>query len=80
MQRPQFSDIVDKFDEGKIGSCKKDQNWLYVEFYGDDKRFAEAKALLNNMLIGQHELDKDKFYELIKSAIANKSTEGTCKD
>jgi hypothetical protein len=50
--RPDFDSIIEKFDEaeGKTGLSKKNGNWFYVEFYGQDELFNELKEILKDGL------------------------------
>jgi len=66
-KRDEFSSLVDEFKDEK-GKCKKDENWFYIEFYGDDEKFKELFELLKDKIVGQgkHELNSEWFYNLVK--------------
>lgn len=64
--RPDFTDLIDKFKPDKK-VMNKDENWFYIEYYKDDKRFAEVKDLIK-MKDKFHEIDNDWFYDLLKEA------------
>ena len=70
-----FDDIVDKFEEQDEGVSKKDENWFYVEYFGD-KRYFELLELFKKIGLmkkaeSKHELDFEKFYKVIKEALCN---------
>lgn len=65
----EFSNIIDKFEGvGKAGKTEKNENWFYIEFYKDDKKFKELMEVLAPYMLGKskHELSGKYFYELIK--------------
>jgi len=64
-QRPNFNGIMEKFEQPETGKSPKDQNWFYVEFYGQNTRFAELTSLLGKALKGLHLIDADAFYKII---------------
>ena len=64
--RPDFEHLIDEFAEKKDTALTKDYNWFYIEYYGDDKRFKELKALLEANMVTEHEIDKEFFYEYIR--------------
>lgn len=66
-ERPDFQDLIDEFDLGERGQAKGDENWFYVEYYGDDERMAEMVSRLKPYFKGQskHELEGDWFHGLI---------------
>ncbi len=66
--RPEFENLIEEFDPGTVGKSPKDGNWLYVEFYGQDEKFAKLKKALAEMLIGEHELDGGKFIAFVEKA------------
>lgn len=70
--RPDFGELIEGFEEPEKGKTPKDENWFYVEFYGDDERWEEMSELLGPHLKGQsvHELDGDWFYEAMRRAAA----------
>jgi len=63
--RPEFQDILEKFNADK-GKCKKDENWFYVEFYGDDKLFKKLSKKVKFKGNSNHEVDPDFFVKLLK--------------
>jgi len=70
MEGDDFDDILKNFDTGK-GQGKageKNENWFYVEFYKDDKKYNEMMFFLKDHLLGssKHQLDSKKFYEMVK--------------
>jgi len=67
--RPDFGDLIESFDDPEKGKTPKDENWFYVEFYGDDERWAEMSELVKPHLKGAsfHELDNDFFYQLVRA-------------
>ena len=71
-RKEEFADIVDKFTQD-TGKTKKDENWFYVEFYGDDEKFAELSKLLKPIMKGKskHEIMGSAFIEIIKSGLEN---------
>lgn len=64
--RPEFDKLVDEFSD-KRGLSPKDGNWFYIEYYGDDERFAEMSLALAPFLKGhsQHEVDRDLFAKMV---------------
>lgn len=71
-ERPDFTDIIDKFS-GKEGS-EKNENWFYVEFYRDDKRFAELIELLKEHMKNKskHEIDGEFFARMVNKYLNGK--------
>ena len=66
-KRGEFKEIIDKFKVKH--ESDKNQQWFYVEFYKDKKRFEELKKLLGSKLSKSgHEIDSDAFYKLVKRA------------
>ena len=57
--------LIDGFTPGQHGKSKKDECWLYVEFYGKPERFAEIKEKLGSALKGEHEMDAAWFTEKV---------------
>jgi len=74
--RPDFPDLEKQPDVKDVKDIK-DENWFYVEFYGDDERMREMTELLSPHLTGQskHELDRDFFYAMMKRCASE--VEGT---
>lgn len=70
MKRPDFDDLVDRFSSDK-GKSEKNENWFYIEFYKDDKKFKELMALLIPHMVGKgkHELNGQFFYDLVKKNV-----------
>jgi ATP-dependent exoDNAse (exonuclease V) beta subunit len=69
-RKQEFSDIVDKFTQD-TGQTKKDENWFYVEFYGQNEKFAEISKLLKPHMKGnsKHEIQGEVFANIVKTAI-----------
>lgn len=63
-KRPEFTDIIEKFNVVKSG-CKKDGNWLYVEYYGKAKEKSFNKILKKLKMKTRHEIDPDFFERLV---------------
>ena len=69
----ELTGVVDKLKEADKGVSIKDENWFYVEFFGD-KRYKELLELFKSKGLmmkkqAKHELDYNKFYEVIKKAL-----------
>jgi hypothetical protein len=60
--RPDFTEIIDRFDH-KQGISTKDENWFYVEFYGEDSRFKRLADLFvsRDAISGKHEINRELF-------------------
>lgn len=68
--RPKFDKIIEEFEaEHGSGECKKDQNWFYVEYYGQNELFAKIKKLLGTMMKGEHEIMGDDFYKILRKGL-----------
>lgn len=67
--RPQFDELVDQFAL-TAEETKKDEKWLYVEWYGDGGTYEEMQRLLHNHIRGIHQLDGAWFAQVIREAIA----------
>lgn len=65
LQRPDDQSLIDDFKQPETGKTPKDQNWFYIEYYGDNERWEKLTAALQEVLKNQHELDNDKFYEMV---------------
>lgn len=63
--RPDFSDLVERFQEPERGKAKGNENWFYIEYYDDPGRWDELCALLADYMVGgsKHEVDPDLFYQ-----------------
>lgn len=72
-KRPTFSKLTDEFDDSiKRGVSKKDEQWFYIEFYGDKERFEKVKNLLqkaNLITEGKHEIDHNWFFDMINKCL-----------
>jgi len=68
-ERPDFGSLIEQFQHQK-GKAEEDENWFYIEYYGDAQRFHELSELLTKHFVGEskHQLDHDFFYDLIKAA------------
>lgn len=66
-ERPKFEGIIEEFSSHETETTDKDSNWFYIEFYGQDSRFAELVERLADRFKGQskHELDGNWFYDLV---------------
>ena len=64
--RPVFENIADA--QPTEGS-KKDRNWFYVEYYGDDVLYEELSTLLEGQFVGKspHEISPAIFAEMVQS-------------
>jgi hypothetical protein len=62
-KRPDFDNVIEELNKGNVGASKKDQNWFYVEYYGDDDRFETVKSRLK--LTSEHQIDADFFYSML---------------
>jgi ParB-like chromosome segregation protein Spo0J len=63
-KRPDFQEIVDKFNIGK-GKTEKNENWFFIEFYGDDEKFAEISKIIKANMRTNHEILPDFFEKLV---------------
>lgn len=63
-QRPTFEDVVDKFASER-GQTEKNENWFYVEFYGDGDAFSRLSEVLKEHLSSKHQLSSEYFYSLV---------------
>ena len=61
-----LTDIADEVKDVGEGKPVKNENWFYIEFYGDDKKFNEIKKLLGEALKTGHEIHPDLFYKMVK--------------
>jgi hypothetical protein len=67
-QRPAADEqLVDQFGQTG-GTCEKDENWLYVEFYGQDELWAKVQGALADGLRTKHELTADVFLSILRDA------------
>lgn len=67
--RPDNQSLIDEFTPPDIGNAKGDGNWFYVEFYGQDKVFAELKALIEEHLETGHVLNNEWFANLVRHEV-----------
>ena len=65
--RPDFSELVEQLEEAPQQKAEGDTNWFYVEFYGQDERFQELTALLEDVLRTKHEITPDAFEAAIRA-------------
>jgi len=65
-KRGTFDNIVDEYSNTK-GMSTKNQNWFYIEYYQEDKKFEQLCKVLEDKFKGKstHELDPTFFYNLI---------------
>lgn len=72
-KKEEFKDLIDVF-EHKRGMSEKNENWFYVEFYQDEKKFKELQKLLLNNMSGKskHEISPAFFYKAVKSYAVQK--------
>ena len=66
--RPDLQALIDEFTPADVGKAKGDGNWFYVEFYGNDKEFAELKALIADHLETSHVLNNKWFADLVRGS------------
>ena len=68
-QRPDFSGLIEQFEEPERGKAHEDEKWFYVEFYGDGERWQQMCELLTPHLKGhsKHELEGGFFFEMVKA-------------
>ncbi len=59
-------DLERQASEAPKKKATPDKNYFYVEFYGDDKTYAEVKTALQNALISDHEIDGQEFVKMAK--------------
>ncbi len=72
-QRPDFQSVIERFQEDPgRGTSDKNENWFYVEYYQDDRRWDELCAILTPYFKGQskHELDSNFFYDIVMFYVA----------
>lgn len=71
LTRPDFSSTVENLGAAPDNPMKgaANGNWLYVEFYANDKTFAKMTKLLEEHMKGEskHELDPDFFAKMVKT-------------
>ena len=61
----EYNNLIEQYTEDR-GKETKNENWFYVEFYGDDVKFNKLSKKLEPYLNqGKHEIDSDYFYNLI---------------
>jgi len=73
-QRPAFEEVIDQFKVDR-GKTEKNENWFYIEFYGDEKKYKKLVALLKPHMRGRspHEIDGNFFYKLVTKGSKNGS-------
>jgi hypothetical protein len=63
-RKEEFNDLIDKFEEG-TPTGEKNARWLYIEYYKDEAKWDELFELLQPLLKGKHDLNREWFYEFI---------------
>lgn len=65
--RPDFSGLVEKLTPQETGKAKGDENWFYIEYYGDTARWESLLELLEPHFTSgsKHELKPDLFYDMV---------------
>lgn len=58
-----YEGLIDEFGTKRTG--EGNEMYFYVEFYQHKEKFEQAKALLEPLLKTKHEIDRDKFLELL---------------
>ena len=67
--KDEFDNLIEEYEQEH--QINKDGNWLYIEYYNDDERYNELLQLLKPYITkGEHEIDNDWFYNLIKKELA----------
>lgn len=61
-----FQNLVEEF--GTKRSAEGNEMYFYVEFYQHKELYEEAKALIDSLLKSKHEIDREKFTELLRGA------------
>jgi len=71
--RPDVSSVLDTFTQQR-GQTDKNEQWFYVEFYGDAERFASLQARLRAIgaLKGEHEVFPEVFATAIEATCVPK--------
>lgn len=67
-KRPEFAEKDFPQTKGSNKKPFKDSNWFYVDFYGQDDKFEEAKNILKRMKVlkADHRLDSNQFLRMAK--------------
>lgn len=71
-QRPDFSGVVEQFQDAERGKVKGNEKWYYIEYYGDQEKWDAMEALLEEHKVGQshHEVDPDFFYQAVHAFLS----------
>lgn len=69
--RPTFDGAVEQFEQAAGRKpCEKNGQWLYVEYYADERAYNEVKAQLGDMVLTDHLLDPKKFAGMARAYAA----------